>query len=442
MSLAKKIAYSFGAIAQTLSYQAFAAYILFFYVDHMKLNPLLAAVAMVIYAVWNAFNDPLAGYLSDRTRTKWGRRIPYIMFGAVPFGLVYFLLWSPPFSQDNMIFLFIYFLLFICLFDACYSFVIINWFSLFPEMFGSLKERARVNSIRQVFGIVGLIVGLSLPPILYSSIGWPSMGAIFGLIITVSLFIALFGSKEKKEFSLDKSLGLIPAVKFTLKNRSFLIFVSSNLFIQYALTVVLAMFPFYAKYILDLGPRETSFVFLAALVFEMPTLFVWAMAATRFGAKNVYMAAIASFACFLFPFFFVSSNISAFITAAFLGTALAGVIVLSDVLISQVIDEDELRTKTRREGTYFGVNAFVTRFAIALEAASIGGIFFLTKYNPRISIQPGAFLVGLRILMAGLPMLAMASAFILMIYYPIYGERLKKLSSDVDALHREKKALM
>ena len=89
--LSRKLAYSFGAIATALSYQAFSTYIFFFYVDVIQLPSYLAAIGMLVFAIWNAVNDPLAGYISDHTRSRWGRRIPYIALGAVPFGIIYFL---------------------------------------------------------------------------------------------------------------------------------------------------------------------------------------------------------------------------------------------------------------------------------------------------------------------------------------------------------------
>lgn len=438
MNIFRKLAYSFGGIATSLSYQAFATYILFFYVDYMKLSAGLAAIAMVIYGIWNALNDPLAGYISDRTRTRWGRRIPYIMFGAVPFGFIYFLMWSPIFSAKDMVFLFIYFLLFICLFDGFYSFVILNWITLFPEMFPSLKERTEVNSYRQFFGVIGLIVGMGLPPLIYSTLGFSWMGVIFGSLIVFALFVALLGAREKKEFSLDKALGVRQALKATLKNRSFLTFVISNLFIQYAFTMVPAMIPFYAKYVLNVGPRGTSLILVTAFVVALPLLFLWARVAAKIGAKPVYMTAIACFTLFLLPFLFINSLVSAVVTAAFLGMALGGVIVLSDVVIADVIDEDELATGSRREGAYFGVNAFVCRFAIALEAASLGSVFALTRYDPHIFLQPKSFLAGLRFLIAGLPMLAMVAAFIIMIFYPLFGKKLEGIRERLEVLHREK----
>ena len=233
MKLSRKLAYSFGAVATALSYQAFSTYIIFFYVDVVKLPAYLAAIAMLIYGIWNAINDPLAGFISDHTKTRWGRRIPYIALGAIPFGIIYFLLWIPPFldfSQAGLLFL--YFLIFICLFDGFYTVTIINWASLYPEMFPSLLERSQVNAYRQSFGMLGLVLGIAAPPLIYGALGWGVMGAIFGAVISTSLLIALWGSRENKIFSSEKQLPLGPSLKATLKNRSVLTFVFSNLFVQ------------------------------------------------------------------------------------------------------------------------------------------------------------------------------------------------------------------
>jgi GPH family glycoside/pentoside/hexuronide:cation symporter len=415
----KKICYSFGAVATALSYQAFSTYIIFFYVDVLRLKPSLAAIAMLIYGVWNAINDPIAGFISDSTKTRWGRRIPYIFLGSIPFGLAYFLLWAPPVTAMNMTALFWYFLIFICLFDALYTVVVINWASLYPEMYPSLAERAQVNSYRQTFGMIGLVIGIALPPLIYITIGWAKMGAIFGAIIAIAYLVALLGSKENMEYSSEKPLPLKAAISATFRNFPFMTFVASNLLIQYAFTMVLAIIPFYAKYVLSAGALETSMILFSAFVIAIPMMFVWRATSVKYGAKVSYLSAIMIFLFSLVPFLFISGIRAAVVSSGFLGIGLAGIILLSDILISDVIDYDETKTSARREGMYFGVNAFICRFAIALEAASIGFIFNFTKYNPVIFTQTKAFLLGLRILVAGLPMIALAIAFGIMVYYPL-----------------------
>jgi GPH family glycoside/pentoside/hexuronide:cation symporter len=419
----KKICYSFGAVGTALSYQAFSTYIVFFYVDVLRLEARLAATAMLIYGIWNALNDPIAGFVSDSTRTRWGRRIPYIVFGAIPFGAAYFLLWSPPFDSSSMTALFFYFLIAICLFDGLYSVVVLNWASLFPEMYPGLAERAQVNSYRQTLGMIGLVIGIALPPLIYTTVGWAKMGAIFGAIITLVYLISLIGSRETKKYMASNPLPLSAALSATFRNTPFLAFVFSNLLIQYAFTMVLAIIPFYAKYVLGASAVETSLVLLSAFTVAIFMMFVWRAISVKHGAKVSYLSSIMIFLFALVPFLFISNTVSAMISSGFLGIGLAGIILLSDVLISDVIDHDETRTGVRREGMYFGMNAFICRFAIALEAASIGSVFSLTTYNPVIFTQTKAFLLGLRILAAGLPMTALALAFLIMLYYPLSGNK-------------------
>jgi hypothetical protein len=96
LSYWQKLLYSAGSLGVALSYQAFAAYIQFLYIDQLGLKAQLVGIGWAVYGVWNAINDPLAGYWSDRTRTRVGRRIPWILAGFIPVGLFFYLLWVPP----------------------------------------------------------------------------------------------------------------------------------------------------------------------------------------------------------------------------------------------------------------------------------------------------------------------------------------------------------
>jgi GPH family glycoside/pentoside/hexuronide:cation symporter len=128
---------------------------------------------MVIYGIWNAINDPLLGQISDRTRTKRGRRIPYVLWGSLPFALAFMLVWLPTkswFGGDSVK-LFIYFIIAVFLYDGLYTLVILNWTAIFPEMYKTQEERTRVSALRQVLGVLGSIIGSVLPPLLYNKIG-------------------------------------------------------------------------------------------------------------------------------------------------------------------------------------------------------------------------------------------------------------------------------
>ena len=440
MKLSRKLAYSFGAVAMALSSQAFATYIIFFYVDVVKLPPYLAAIGMLVFGLWNALNDPIAGYISDHTRSRWGRRIPYIAFGAIPFGLAYFLIWNPPFTGlTEVLPLFLYYIIFICLFDAFYTITVLNWSCLYPEMFTSLRERSEVNALRQTFAIIGLALGVALPPLIYGAWGWGRLGLVFGAVISVSLLITLLGSQEHMEYSHEKQLPLWLSLKATFKNRSFLTFVFSNLFVQYSFVMILASVPFFAKYVLDVSAGRTAAILGSAFLAALPLLYVWEKLAIRVGAKKCFMTAIALLALFLVPLFFVNTYWGTLLAATLIGGALAGFILVADVIIADVIDEDETHTGTRREGMYFGVHAFITRFAIGLEALSIGLIFTTTGYNPYVFTQTREFLSGLRLLIAGFPLIALGLAFVIIWFYPLVGrKKFKDLKAELKEIHEKK----
>lgn len=435
----KKLAYSFGAVATALSYQAFSTYIIFFYVDVIKLPVYLAGAGMLFFAGWNAVNDPLIGYLSDRTRSHWGKRIPYLLFGAVPFGLIYFLLWVPPFRDLDQTFqLFIYFLSAICLFDLLYIITILNWAALFPEMYPRFKERVEVNSYRQSFGFLGLLLGVALPPLIFSQWGWGVMGAIFGTIVVLSLAAAIWGSREAIEFNADRQLSLREALADSFGSRSFLTFVFANFFVQFAFLTVLAAIPFFAKYVLAADPPTIATILATAFLTAVPMLFVWRRIAVRFGARRALLASLVVLALALTPLLFLSEISLIILTSALIGAGLAGFNLTADIVLADVIDEDETNTGARREGMFFGLNTFIGRFAIILQAISLSAVFVLTGYNPYIHTQPAAFFGGLRCLLAGLPTAALAAGFCLMFFYPLTGEKLKEMKVKLGEIHRQK----
>jgi len=438
MNLPKKLAYSFGTVASALSYQAFSTYVFFFYVDVIRLLPWLASIGMIVYGIWNALNDPIAGYISDITRTKWGRRIPYVLFGAVPFGLCFALVFLPPLGAENMMLLFVYFLVIINIHDTLYTVVTLNWASLFPEMFQSLKERAEVNSYRQFFQVIGYIIGIAVPPLIYSMYGWHAMGVALGFIIAGAFLVTLLGSKEKREFSVDPPLKFKEAIIYTIKNRSFLTFVAANIFVQYAFTVVLAAVPFYAKYVLRAPSSSIFYILISTFLVAVPMLFVWRQILHKIGPKSCFMASIVLFGLPLILFLFASSVPVAAISAGLVGIGLAGILLLWDIIISDIIDEDEINSGRRREGMYFGINALIVRLAIALQAITMGAVLTFTEYSPAMLFQKNVAIIGIRSLVSLFPIAGLVVAFFIMKYYPLAGERLEQVKAKVEKLHEEK----
>ncbi|RLP75294.1 MFS transporter [Mycetocola tolaasinivorans] len=409
---------SFGAgnFSAQLMLQTFATLAVFYYVDTLGADPRLIAIAMAVHGVFNALLNPLFGYLSDRTKSRWGRRIPWIMFGAVPLAAAFTLVWIP--FATTPVGLFWNFLVIVLIYDILFVLVVLNYGSLFPEMFRSTQERARGSAWRQLFAIVGLILGVALGPVLYGALGWAGMGIVLGALVLLGFVIALSGSVERAQ-DIPEPIGFGRALRATLTNRVFLVYVSASFLIQLAIALMQAAMPFFTKYVIgDTDPGAVSLILGTMFVVAIPMVYVWSAFIRRFGSKPAILATVAIFILGLAPFLLLSGMPAAIGTAALVGVAIAGVLVLLDILLAEIIDIDAERVGQRREGMYLGVNGFIVRWSVTVQAVAFGLILPWSGYNQAAPVQPESVAVGVRALMSGLPIAALAIAFVILLAYP------------------------
>lgn len=421
----KKVLYSLGSMSAAISGQVVGTWLLYFYVDINKLPIALYGLGMVIYSIWNAINDPLAGHISDRTRSRWGRRIPYIAFLTLPLAIALALVWMPP-SGLTGTGLFIYFVLVLFAFDTLFTFVILNWTALFPEMYPSLEERSQVSALRQFLAILGMVLAMALPPLIYTTVGWATMGIILAGVTAAGLYLSLLGSRERPESRQGEGLSLIPALKATFVNRSFVTMVLTSLFAQFTFVVLPAAMPLYAKYVLGIADSEMTLIFLAIFGVALVGFFVWSRIVTRIGPREAFRYGLVLFSLGLVPFLVIKNLTSTLIAAAFLGVGLASLMMVIDILISDVVDEDELKTGVRREGMYFGVHGFVIRLGIALQGLVFTAVLTWGGYVPDAA-QTERAVLAIRSLLTIVPWVALALSFIAISLYPLHGRRLAEV---------------
>lgn len=424
-SYGRKVLYSMGSLSAAVAGQVVATWLLYFYVDYIKLPVALYSLGMIIYSVWNAVNDPLAGYVSDRTRSRWGRRVPYIAFLSLPLAVSLTLVWTPPAGVSGWG-LFGYFVAILFVFDTLFTFVILNWTALFPEMYPSLRERSQVSALRQFLAILGMVLAMALPPVLYTALGWPVMGAILGAVTGIGLYLSLLGSRERPEVHTGEPLNLLPALKATFMNRSFVTMVLTSLFAQFAFVVLPAAIPLYAKYVLGIADQQMTLIFLAVFGSAIVMFFVWQRVTTAIGPRQAFRYGLVLFAAGLIPFLFLKDLTMTLVTAVFLGVGLAPLMMIIDILISDVIDEDQVRTGTRREGMYFGVHGFVIRFNIALQGLIFGALLTWGGYVADAA-QTEKAVLAIRMLMTVVPWAALALSFVTVTLYPLHGRRLEEM---------------
>lgn len=414
----KKIAYSFNQVGVNLVWQAFNTVAVFYYVSVLHVSATKISAVMVVFGIINAFLNLLAGQISDQTNTRFGRRIPYIALGSLPLVILFFLLFHPLVHGSNV--LLIYFFIVTLLFDACYTFTVLNIGALYPEMYQSKKDRSSVAALQQMFGIIGLIIGVALSKSIGQSYGWSFMALVFGVITAISLYLSLYGSFENAAFR-EAPLHFGEAVRQTFKNKLFVVYVLASLFIQLTTTMFVTLSSFYSKYVVPLSPTQSSLFLGLIFIVAIPFAFIWAKVAVKISNIQATLIATVLYAVVACTFIFDDHPISVIITGAFLGIGVSGFLVLLNILLADVIDHDALQTGKRREGMYLGMNGFIVRIGMSLQYAIMGIFFSVTHFDSNANQQTVSAIHGLRFLIGGLPILLLLIAFLLLSRYKRYS---------------------
>jgi GPH family glycoside/pentoside/hexuronide:cation symporter len=229
------------------------------------------------------------------------------------------------------------------------------------------------------------------------------MGMIFAGIAAVTMLLSVFGIKENKESLKVEPLGLISGVKETFKNKPFLIYVSSMLMTESCKVIGLAVIPFYAKYVLRMDLAQTimtGVIFGAAILFTPVAVLINKHA----GTKRTYMSCLLALAAGFFTLTFTSSILIACIAGIVVGYGALASVTISNILIAQVIDYDQLTTHRRREGMYYGINALILRLSVAIQSIIVTGVLNYSGYDSTKAIQSSQAVTGIQILMGIVPM--------------------------------------
>ena len=457
-SFKRAASFATGQIADQAAYQTFTFLVFTFYFAVVQINITLITIGFIIWAIWNSFNDPMLGYLSDRTHTKFGRRLPYIMIGIIPLGVIMFLLFTPilPIGPANQLGNFIYFLIIIILFEFFYTMYSLNTTSLFPETFISKDDRIKANNVRQVFLILGLIVAFILPGLFIEDYSDPSAKTlgeyqIFGIVATIiiisigGIFIK-FTPREKIEFKEDykKAPGFFNTIKMCIKSKSFRWYIPAEIANWFVYGILPTLVPLYAKAVLNMVDAFMISILLGC-TFLSSAIFMtllWKPVVKRLGNRKAWIISMATWILTLMPLMFLGENmeIIAMIVFFFIGIGLSGSLYIIDLVVSDIIDEDEVNTGIRREAGYYGVNAFFLRLAIIVVFLSIGPVFIIADWE--VFTIPASIEVqmGLRVLMFVYPAVALIIGILSIYKYPLYGKKLVQVKEKLIKLHEQKKA--
>ena len=412
----------------TMPGQVFGVSLLFFYTDVKHLPPAWAATALTIYAFYNAVNNPIIGYWQDRTRFQLGRRIPWLRYGSV-FSLTAFAsLWLAPFDgATEPIALVTYFFLSMVVYDGFNSAVGNAYYALLPEMFANYRERTDVAAKMMIFLTVALLLGVALPPVIANQVGYGEMGVAFAVVSLASILVGQTGMVEDAAGG-EPQMPFIQAVRAMLGNRSFLILTLAQT-LRFVTTNSMATgMLFFVKYTLKIDGASTGIILATAFIVSAAMLYPWRqIVANRFEPRTTGLVAYGVVALSMVQLWFVYDLTTTLVSAVGIGIGFAGIFLMDNMLIADVIDEDEAQTGLRREAMYTGMNGMVITLSTAIVSVAFGATSSAYGYDSSLATQPDSVADGFRVFMALLPCLGCATAFLALLAYPLHGERLRAM---------------
>ncbi len=430
-----------GAIISNL----YGATLQIFYHVYMNLGASWIALSALLYAIWNAVNDPLFGFWSDRTRSKKGRRIPFMRFCAPFLGLSFILVWLVPIGFDQ-IGIFIWMLITMLLYDTFYTIIFLVYSALLPEITEDENERGSLQTYASLLSLVGMILGFFLPGLLLPPEGQVDLFPFYiamivvGIIGAILILITTYKFTERPEFTqVDIPLGLKDSLKYTFRSKSFLILVFANFMSIFMQQLLLSHVLYLANYVMQVSSIYLFACIILGLIFGA---FVANIIAGKLGVVKANQLLLVIGAIPLMLIFFVDGVII-YILQIVAGFGLSGPLVLTNILFAQVCDEDEIRSGVRREAAFFGVNALITKpaqslsFIIGPTLLTISG--FLTSATGEIILpQPISALLTIKALVGLIPGIVVLIGAIILIWYPLKGDYLKEIKQKILDIHVEK----
>lgn len=421
-----KMGFGIGDLGGNLFFTAMGFYSLIYLTDTAGLDPALAGAAILISKIWDAVIDPFIGYISDRTRSRWGRRRPYFLFGALPLLLAMWLFFTAPEIKGHQTLGLIWAILALCLLNTAYSFVNIPYGSLTPELTKDFKERTSLNGFRFSFAVVGTILGAAIVlPIVGlagdARTGYSLVGLVFGAIMAATILVTFFTVKEPRrdpdsEPAKEKLLNNFFTV---FKNKTYARLAAVYTLHLTALTFVQTMLVYYFKYIYQ-EEGKTTIAMILLLGVAMVCVPISVLVSKYIGKKRTYQLALGIIAVSCLAMFFFAHTLGMTFTFALMGFAGVGVgfgYAPPFAMLPDVVEVDAVQTKSRKEGAYYGMWTFFAQVGVAI-AGGFSGLFLgFAGFLPDYVNQSGGALFAIRLLIGPIPAAIFAAGILLIQRY-------------------------
>lgn len=442
-----KFIYGLGDWGTSAATTARNAFWFVFLTNVVGIGPGLAGTVVLIGKIWDGINDPLVGMVSDRLQTRWGRRRPFLLFGAVPFGLTFFFLfWVPPFH--TRLALAIYYGFVFLLFDTIYTVVNVPYSALTPELSEDYDERSSLAGWRMGVSIFAALVTGGTFKLLAEQVfvhwfgggtegiraGYALAAAIWGVTMTIPLLI-LFKHVEEPERAPDvDSIRPYQTFREVFSNRPFRLGATIYLLSFATVDVILVVF---IRFLIDYVRVKPGFdnlllaIVLGIAFLSMPIV---VQLMRRFGKRNTYIGSMLLMAVVLLIISQVPPGGQNMMLAAavFAGLGFGAAQAVPWAIVADVVEADELKTGKRREGVYYGYLVFFRKLVSAVAIFIVGQVLALTGFISSTTgsvyiAQPAGALWALRIFVGVIPAVMLIFAVMAAWRYPLDKESYQEI---------------
>jgi GPH family glycoside/pentoside/hexuronide:cation symporter len=431
LPLRTKLLFSTGDLSTSIPLAILMFFQLYFLTDVAGLRPDYAGWAIGASRLWDAVNDPLFGLMSDRIRTRWGRRRVLLLFGAVPLGVFFMLMWIVP-ALDQF-WLAVYYALTFILFDTAFTIVHVGYNSLTPEMTSDYDERSSLNGYRMVFSISGTLGAIILATVLGWSITDPRtlyliLGVGLGIISIIPPLVVFSITRERPSEELPESLPLGQALKQTLGNQPFRMVMGLYLLSWTTASILAAVLIYFANYYLRVPEQANYFVLVAqgSAILFIPVI---VKISQRLDKRRAFMLGSLTWVVVLLGISAIRADQLglAYLLAALAGFGIATAYVVPWSMVPDIVEYDEVRSGQRREGSYYAFASFFQKLATGAALWGMGQALALTGYitplpSAPLPAQPQAAVNAIRVFMGPIPAVLLFLAVLFAWKYPITRE--------------------
>ena len=465
IKLKEKIAYGLGDAASSMFWKIFGMYSLFFYTDVFGITAAAAGTMFLIARLWDSFFDVFVGIAADRTKTKWGKYRPYLLWFAIPFAVMgVFTFYAPSFSSIGKL---VYAYITYSLMMIVYSLINVPYASLLGAISADPKERNQLSSYRMSFAFIGSFVTfMLLQPLIdffsktfdnnnikqlahtaeasvsTSVTGWVMGVGVIGVICVILFLLCFSWTKERvQQIESEENVSIKTDLKNLFHNAPWWILVATGLaallFNAVRDSVAIYYFRDFVKLnykMAGTGWDITTIYFLVGQAANLIGVMAAPSISAKYGKKKTYMIAILLAGLLSIVFYFIPNNIVWILALQFLISIFAGyVLPLLWSMFADIVDHQELLTGRRATGLIFSSSSMSQKLGWALGAALSGWILAWFNYIPDAVTQSADTIFGEKLMISLLPAACCVLAFVGMFFYPLSDKKVKEISEELNS---------